>query len=57
MKTGFMTQTPTFVCNICEEVSETICANCTKDTCENHLCRKCHRCSDCCACEVALDQN
>ncbi|HUB83112.1 MAG TPA: hypothetical protein VMB03_30135 [Bryobacteraceae bacterium] len=27
---------------------------CTKDACDNHLCEKCRRCSDCCECEVAL---
>jgi len=31
-----------------------ICARCTKDACDNHLCDKCLRCSDCCECEVAL---
>ncbi|MDE3197480.1 MAG: hypothetical protein KGN84_14110 [Acidobacteriota bacterium] len=45
----------TFTCSICEEESTRICANCTKDTCGNHLCEKCARCSDCCACEVALE--
>ena len=28
---------------------------CTKDACENHLCEKCLKCSDCCECEVALE--
>jgi hypothetical protein len=27
---------------------------CTKDACDNHLCEKCKRCSDCCVCEVRL---
>ena len=45
-----------FVCNICGEESTQICARCTKDACDNHLCRKCHRCSDCCECEVTLDE-
>ena len=43
-----------FVCNICGEESTRICARCTKDTCSNHLCEKCLRCSDCCECEVTL---
>jgi hypothetical protein len=30
---------------------------CTKDTCNNHLCEKCGKCSDCCECEVALSSN
>ncbi|HEY1341320.1 MAG TPA: hypothetical protein VGF59_27610 [Bryobacteraceae bacterium] len=33
-----------------------ICARCTKDTCANHLCEKCLRCSDCCECEVSLTE-
>ena len=45
------TETPTFVCSICDEPSKDICVYCTKDTCPNHLCEKCHRCSDCCRCE------
>jgi len=43
-----------FVCSICGEESTRICALCTKDACNNHLCEKCRRCSDCCECEVAL---
>ncbi len=43
-----------FTCNICEETSTDICIACTKDSCANHLCEKCARCSDCCGCEVAL---
>jgi hypothetical protein len=43
-----------FVCSICGEESMRICALCTKDACNNHLCEKCGRCSDCCECEVAL---
>src|ERR1041385_8938258 len=46
-----------FVCNICGEESTRICARCTKDTCNNHLCEKCFRCSDCCECEVALSDS
>jgi hypothetical protein len=45
-----------FHCSICEEESTRICVACTKDSCENHLCEKCGRCSDCCGCEVALDE-
>jgi len=43
-----------FQCSICAEESTRICARCTKDACNNHLCEKCLRCSDCCECEVAL---
>ncbi len=43
-----------FTCSICETESTRICVRCTKDTCENHLCEKCGRCSDCCECEVPL---
>ena len=45
-----------FQCTICGEESTRICVWCTKDTCGNHLCQKCGRCSDCCECEVPLDQ-
>ena len=31
-----------------------ICARCTKDACDNHLCEKCLRCSDCCECDITL---
>ena len=51
-----MTATMTFTCSICGEGSTRICARCTKDACDNHLCEKCLRCSDCCECEVALDE-
>src|SRR5579871_1202527 len=43
-----------FKCSIRGEDSTRICARCTKDACENHLCEKCLRCSDCCECEVTL---
>jgi hypothetical protein len=43
-----------FFCSICGEESTRICARCTKDACNNHLCEKCLRCSDCCECEVTL---
>lgn len=45
-----------FTCSICGEESTRICARCTKDACNNHLCDKCQRCSDCCECEVALSE-
>jgi transcription elongation factor Elf1 len=45
-----------FTCTICGEESTRICVWCTKDTCANHLCAKCGRCSDCCECEVPLDE-
>jgi hypothetical protein len=45
-----------FTCSICGEESTRICARCTKDACDNHLCEKCLRCSDCCECEVALHE-
>ncbi len=51
-----MTNVMPFVCSICEEQSTRICVRCTKDTCSNHLCEKCGACSDCCDCEVLLDQ-
>jgi hypothetical protein len=41
----------TFACSICGEPSSDLCVHCTKDACANHLCSKCHRCSDCCNCE------
>jgi hypothetical protein len=45
-----------FICSICEEQSTRICVRCTKDTCSNHLCEKCGACSDCCDCEIHIDQ-
>jgi hypothetical protein len=45
-----------FTCSICGEASTRICAWCTKDACDNHLCEKCLRCSDCCECEVRLSE-
>jgi len=44
------------MCSICGEESTRICARCTKDACNNHLCEKCMRCSDCCECEVVLSE-
>ncbi len=46
-----------FVCSICEEQSTRICVRCTKDTCSNHLCEKCGACSDCCECEIHLEDD
>jgi hypothetical protein len=46
-----------FACSICEEESTRICVHCTKDTCSNHLCEKCGCCSDCCNCEVPLEDH
>ena len=43
-----------FLCSICEEESTRICVRCTKDACNNHLCERCRKCSDCCECEVVL---
>jgi hypothetical protein len=45
-----------FTCSICGEGSTRICVWCTKDACNNHLCEKCLRCSDCCECEVRLSE-
>ena len=50
-----MTEVRTFTCSICGDPSTEICVYCTKDACENHICRKCLRCSDCCECEVPLN--
>ena len=49
-----MTEIATFACSICSETSTEICIYCTKDTCANHLCVRCRRCSDCCECEFPL---
>ena len=46
-----------FFCSICSEESTRICARCTKDTCSNHICDKCGRCSDCCECEITLSEH
>lgn len=46
-----------FFCSICNEESTRICVRCTKDACNNHLCEKCLRCSDCCECEVTLSDH
>ena len=45
-----------FACSICEQESTRICAFCTKDACDNHICERCGCCSDCCQCEVPLDE-
>ena len=52
-----MTPTLTFTCSICGEPSTSICVYCTKDACANHICDKCKRCSDCCNCEIHLDEH
>ena len=52
-----MTPTLTFTCSICGEPSGSICVYCTKDACSNHVCEKCGRCSDCCECEIRLDDH
>lgn len=49
-----MTAVMTFTCSICGESSHEICVYCTKDTCDNHMCQRCHRCSDCCVCESPI---
>jgi hypothetical protein len=41
-----------FTCSICGDASRDICVYCTKDTCPNHICERCLRCSDCCLCGV-----
>jgi len=46
-----------YTCSICGEPSTEICHYCTKDACANHLCQKCHYCSDCCHCEIPLDEH
>ena len=45
-----------FHCTICEEESTRVCVECTKDTCDNHLCEQCKCCSDCCSHEVRLEE-
>ena len=45
-----------FNCTICGQESTRICVFCTKDTCSNHLCDRCGSCSDCCSCEVKLEE-
>jgi hypothetical protein len=49
-----MMEVATFTCSICGDRSTHICVFCTKDACENHLCQRCHRCSDCCTCDMPL---
>jgi hypothetical protein len=46
----------TFQCSICGDTSTKLCVYCTKDACKNHLCDRCHRCSDCCLCEVPTSE-
>lgn len=45
-----------FACSICEQESTRICGFCTKDACDMHICERCGCCSDCCQCEVPLDE-
>lgn len=45
-----------FACSICEQESTRICAFCTKDACGMHICEHCGCCSDCCSCDVPLDE-
>ena len=45
-----------FSCSICEQESTRICAFCTKDACNIHICDRCGNCSDCCECDVPLDE-
>ena len=45
-----------FACSICEQESTRICGYCTKDACAMHICERCGCCSDCCDCEVPLDE-
>jgi hypothetical protein len=42
----------TFQCSICGDSSTKLCLYCTKDACDNHLCERCHYCSDCCLCDL-----
>jgi hypothetical protein len=49
-KLGPVSTEPVFVCSVCGEPSHDICVWCTLDACPNHLCDKCHRCTDCCEC-------
>lgn len=44
-------ETYQFKCSICGEDSRRICVACTKDSCRNHICDRCGKCSDCCECE------
>ena len=45
-----------FACSICEQESTRICVFCTKDACNIHVCARCGCCSDCCPCEVPLNE-
>lgn len=45
-----------FACSICEQESTRICVFCTKDACNIHVCGRCGCCSDCCTCEVPLNE-
>ena len=45
-----------FPCSICEQDATRICVSCTKDACSNHLCERCACCSDCCECDLILQE-
>jgi len=49
-------ETLQFTCSICGEASHDICVYCTKDACANHICERCHRCSDCCHCDIPMEK-
>jgi len=50
-------ETVQFTCSICGDVSRDICVYCTKDACANHICERCHRCSDCCHCDIPMEKD
>ncbi len=52
-----MAEAVTYLCSICNEPAELLCAYCTKDVCPNHRCEKCRRCSDCCQCELRRQED
>jgi hypothetical protein len=45
-----------YACSICEQESTRICLFCTKDACGIHICDRCGCCSDCCQCDVPLEE-
>jgi hypothetical protein len=45
-----------YSCSICEQESTRICVFCTKDACGIHICDRCCCCSDCCQCDVPLEE-
>jgi hypothetical protein len=50
-------ETLQFACSICGDASRDICVYCTKDACANHICERCHRCSDCCHCDIRMEMD